>query len=291
MLNWVILGVAIIIFIIMFNKLRTEKKDTSRGPFELSARPEIGTTDVTQTLLSKSNTGTLQAFVYPMQASKTPMTTPCTADGISTPGLPSCSTGRFNVCECDNNDCSRCYHVGYVNVLNISNIVRLELLAAPDASRPNAASTQLVVRTVGMLNNAQKVFEETIPLPNLLMQKWTCVTIGREGRRFDVYYNGKLVTSKRTQYTVDIRTAVGPIFAGDPKLMGKVALAEAYPEKLTASAILEKYKSNSDTTGAPNVMNQLDIFQFIPNCEGGNCNQGPTVRPTSPLQDWQTRYA
>jgi hypothetical protein len=291
MLNWIILGIAIIIFGMMFNKLRTEKKDTSKGPFDLSARPEVGTTDVTQTLLSKSNTGTLQAFVYPMQASKTPMTTPCNADGMNTPGLPDCSTGRFTVCECDANDCSRCYHVGYVNVLNISNIVRLELLAAPDASRPNAASTQLIVRTNGMANNVQKVFEETIPLPNLLMQKWTCVTIGREGRRFDVYYNGKLVASKRTQYTVDTRTAVGPILAGDPKLIGKVALVEAYPEKLAASTILEKYKANSDTTGAPNVMNQLDIFQFIPNCEGGNCNQGPSMRPTSPLQDWQTRYA
>lgn len=291
MLNWVLLGIAIIIFGIMFNRLRTEKKDTSKGPFDLSKRPEVGSTDVTQTLLAKSNTGTFQAFVYPMQASKTPMTTTCNVDGVNTPGLPDCSTGRFNVCECDANDCSRCYHIGYVNVLNISNIVRLELLAAPDASRPNAASTQLVVRTVGASNNTRKVYEETIPLPNLLMQKWTCVTIAREGRRFDVYYDGKLVSSKRTQHTVDIRTAVGPIFAGDPKLIGKVALVESYPEKLSAASILEKYKSNSDTTGAPNVMNQLNIFEYIPNCEGGNCNQGPSMRPTTPLLDWETRYA
>jgi hypothetical protein len=138
---------------------------------------------------------------------------------------------------------------------------------------------------------SQIVFEETIPLPNIPFQKWTFLTIAREGRRFDVYYNGKVVASKRTQNIVDTRAAYGPITAGDPNLIGKIAFVESFPEKLTQSQVEEKYKANSDTTGQPNVTAPMNIFDYLPNCEGGGCITGPQVRPTSPLLDWDTQYA
>jgi hypothetical protein len=258
-----------------------------------------------------------------------------------------------------------------VNVLNISNVIRVELLAAPDAGRPNAASAQLVVRTVGMstpiltgcpipgselpvnpgdeaalgsvrlccntplvngkcpaqeeairarsfdfshfcrtgelipqseddrnakfineyiklcetstMPKVQTVFEETIPLPEIPFQKWTFITIAREGRRFDVYYNGKLVMSKRA--------AFGPITAGDPNLMGKIAFVQTFPQKLSQPEVMEKYKANSDTTGQPTISAPGSIFDYLPNCKDGGCISGPKMRPTSPLLDWQTQYA
>jgi hypothetical protein len=303
---WGILAIVIafLVFWVYFQKLQTDKPSLSQGPFSLASKPQVATSDATKLLLNTSNTGTLSAFVYPLQAQKTGTVTLCNPSGSENPGEPECSTGQYNLCKCIGNDCSRCSHSGYVNVLNVSNVIRIELLASPDAGRPNAASTQLVVRTTGMgrplLANGQTdangtqvqtVFEETIPLPNIPFQKWTFVTLAREGRRFDVYYNGKIVTSKRTQNVPDIRAAFGPITAGDPNLTGKIALVESVGEKLNQSQIEARYKANADTTGEPKVSTPLNIFDYVPNCEGGGCVQGPKMRPTSPLLDWDTQYA
>lgn len=371
------IGIAFVVFWMMFKKLQETKQDVSQGPFSLQTKPQIATSDITKKLLNSTNTGTIQAFVYPLQAQKTGTMTLCNPNGSANPGEPECSTGQYNMCQCVGNDCSKCVHSGYVNVMNISNVIRVELLASPDAGRPNASAAQLVVRTTGMgspvsqgcfpknrelptserdkellkdvrfccdtalvnnecpgANNAnfqekicrtgdltgtegddfsfriadwinslikpcekpdipkvQMVFEETIPLPNIPFQKWTFITIAREGRRFDIYYNGELVTSKRTQNVVDVRAAYGPITAGDPNLMGKIAFVESFGEKLTQSQIMKAYKTNSDTTGQPMISSPLNIFDYMPNCKDGGCITGPTMRPTSPLLDWQTQYA
>lgn len=303
---WGIIAIAIafLVFWTFFKRLRDTKPNQSMGPFNLAKKPQVATSDVTRLLLNSTNTGTIQAFVYPLQAQKTGTMVLCNPSGSANPGEPECSTGQYNLCKCIGNDCSRCAHSGYVNVLNISNVIRVELLASPDAGRPNAASTQLVVRTTGMgvpvlaSGNApadtpqtQIVFEETIPLPEIPFQKWTLLTIAREGRRFDIYYNGKIVASKRTQNVVDVRAAYGPIIAGDPNLIGKLAFVESFPEKLTQMQIEAKYKENADTTGQPRVSAPMNIFDYLPNCEGGGCISGPKMRPGSPLLDWETQYA
>jgi hypothetical protein len=143
--------VAFIVFWMYFKKLQApDTSATSEGPFSLAAKPQVGTPDASKLLLNSTNTGTFQAYVYPLQAQKTGTMTLCNPSGSANPGEPDCATGQYNLCKCVGNDCSKCIHSGYVNVLNISNVIRVELLAAPDASRQNAASVQLVVRTLGM---------------------------------------------------------------------------------------------------------------------------------------------
>ena len=300
----VAIGIAFLVFWTMFQKLQNAKQDTSQGPFSLQSKPQIASSEITKKLLNSTNTGTFQAFVYPLQAQKTGTMVLCNPTGSENPGEPECSTGQYSLCKCVGNDCSKCSHSGYVNVINISNVIRLEMLASPDAGRPQAAGAQLVVRTTGMgtpilaqgqsaenVPRVQIVFEETIPLPNIPFQKWTFVTIAREGRRFDVYYNGKVVMSKRTQNVVDVRAAFGPITAGDPNLIGKIAFVQSFPDKLTQPQIEANYKANSDTTGQPLISSPLNIFDYLPNCKDGGCVTGPTMRPTSPLLDWDTQYA
>lgn len=302
---WGIIAIVIvfIIFWVYFTKLKKSNSDLAQGPFSLQEKPQVANSDTTKQLLSASNTGTLQAFVYPLQAQKTGTVTLCNPSGSSNPGEPDCSTGQYSMCKCIGNDCSRCKHSGYVNVLNISNVIRLELLSAPDASRQKAAGAQLIVRTTGMgtpvlqdasgvvVPETQILFEETIPLPNIPFQRWTFVTIAREGRRFDIYYNGEIVMSKRTQHVVDLRAAFGPVMAGDPNLIGKIAFVESFPQKLSQREIMANYKARSDTTGQPILQAPMNIFDYIPNCEGGGCVSGPKTRPTSPLLDWETQYA
>lgn len=299
----VLLGI-FLIFFYLFLRLRKSSSDNSQKVLSLDTKPEVGTSDMSRALLNNTNAGTIQAFVYPQQPQKTGQLIMCNASGSNNPGEPECSTGQYKVCRCTAGDCSPCKHGGYVNVLNVSNIFRVELLAAPDAARQTAAGAQLVVRTVGLAfpltanrvedttqAKVQSIFEETIPLPNIPFQKWTYLTIAREGRRFDVYYNEKLVVSKRTQYTVDTSIGFGPVVAGDAELVGKITGLETSSEKLNESQIQENYKRKADTTGAPISTNDTNLMDYMPKCEGGSCLSGPEVRPTSPLLDWETPYA
>ncbi len=364
--------IAFTVFYFMFQRLQAPKTDVFEGPYLLKSTPQVADNTKTQQLLNSTNTGTIQAFVYPLQPQKTGTMVVCNPRGGDRTGDPDCATGQFDMCKCEGNDCTRCIHSGYVNILNISNVIRLELLAAPDAGRPNAASVQLVVRTLGMstpgiescpypdtamdmsrwqsgfvgnvkfccdqplqrgqcpdmtpqnmlsklcyvgdlssmapvyqnyykkmqrcptpyLPKVQTTFEETIPLPDIPFQKWTYVSIAREGRRFDVYYNGKIVASKRTQNIVDLRSGFGPITAGSPNLTGKIAFVETSPQKLNQSDVEASFKAKSDTIGQPVISGNLEsIFDYLPNCKDGGCITGPKVRPTSPLLDWDTQYA
>ena len=116
------------------------------------------------------------------------------------------------------------------------------------------------------------------------------VTIAREGRRFDIYYNNSLVFSKRAQFPLDIRSLASPIQVGDAKLQGKVAQVGAFPEKLTAVEVSRHYATYADTNGEP-YLDTSDIPIRMPFCKGGQCLKGPNVRPASPLLDWDTEYA
>lgn len=292
--------IAVVIFWIYFKKLQNTSTGSQQQEYSLASKPQVAAADTTKLLLNTTNTGTIQAFVYPFQAQKSGTVALCNPSGSENPGEPECSTGQYNLCKCVGNDCSKCTHSGYLNVLNISNVIRIELLASPDASRQKAAGAQLVVRTTGMgtpvggdpsAAKVQLVYEETIPLPTIPFQKWTFIALAREGRRFDVYYNGSLVTSKRTQNVIDTKAAFSAITAGDPNLIGKIAFVESFPQKLSQPEIMANYKAKSDTTGQPILSAPINIFDYMPNCKDGGCISGPKMRPTSPLLDWDTQYA
>jgi hypothetical protein len=266
------------------------------GPLELNKKPEVGKPLDSQKILQSTNTGSFQAFIYPLALQRTGQVALCSDVSNPQKGEPECSTGRYSICACNGGDCSPCAHTGYVNLINISNVVRVELLAQPDASRQNSASVQLIVRTIRKKDSSPdtETVEETLVLPNLELQKWTMLTVAREGRRFDVYYNTSLVLSKRTQYMPDVKASVSPIIAGDPLLNGKIAYVNVYPSRLTASEVTKNYRTYADTNGKPILTADMDLLGSLPICKSGKCLQdlqGPVVRPASPLLDWETDYA
>lgn len=286
--------VLIVLYIVFFTPWAKAADKSVKGPFNLQDGKQIADTKASQSMLANGNTGTFSAFVYPIFFQRTGQLSLCSDGSTPQPGEPDCNSGRFGICACVGTDCSPCKHVGYVNLLNISNVLRLELLNAPDASRRNAALVQLVVRTLRnkASSNDTEVVEETIALPSLPIQKWTLITIVREGRRYDVYYNSALVSSKRSEHVLDINSAIGPVIAGDPKLQGSIVDITVIPEKMSASDVAYTYARLADTNGQP-YMNKKDVnvLDFVPKCEGGACLKGPTVRPSNPLMDWNTMYA
>lgn len=288
---YLILGLILVLLSLYYTGVFTKKASTdlSAGPFGLSKVSQLASTDEAQKFMS-GNTGSFQAFFHLLPLQRTGETTVC---NNKPGGDPNCTTDRYDICKCEGTNCSPCIHKAYFNLLNIGNVLRLEVLAAPDAGRQNQAQTQLVVRTVKMTTgkSTPEVNEETFTLPAVPFQKWVGITIAREGRRFDVYFNDTLVVSKRTQYSLDTSATASPIMSGDTRLFGQVSLPQRMNERLSASDVARLYNSKVDTNGVPRLpMIGEDILKKLNPCPDGKCLQAITVRPANPLYSWDTQY-
>jgi len=295
------------------------------GPFELdkSGNNQIVEEQVANTFYSDTD-GTFSAFVYLNPLNRTGAYAPCGTNANQS----SCEDGSFAPCTCDAGDCSVCDHLGYKSVFNISGIVGLEVLVAPDASRQGKAMAQLIIKTEGLgltsssngsgksTSTSQK-YIETLTLPPIPVQKWTYVTVAREGRRFDVYFNDTIVLSQKTMYmpiSNVSNSSLGGITSGSEGLSGQLAIANLYNHRLTSKDVSAYYSQYADTRGRPyvniagNPLTLSDvggllpsyastmstgIFGYLPSfslCPSGGCFNPPTIRPATPLYDWSTPY-
>jgi hypothetical protein len=328
---WSILLVAVLlgsILVFYFSPSYTQKiLVAAPGPFDLSKQETIVQEQESQSFYSASN-GSFSAFVYLNPMNRTGAYSPCGTN----PNQASCSDGTFGPCTCDSDtgDCTVCAHTGYKSVFNISGIVGLEVLIAPDASRQGKAMAQLIVKTEGPPLNSgsspgdskpmgatSQKYIETLSLPPIPLQKWTYVTVAREGRRFDVYFNNTIVLSQKTMnmpISNVSNSSMGGITSGSTGLLGQLAVADLYNYRLTTKDVSAKYSQYADTRGRPylnTVTNPMtlnhiggiipsyaatfstSIFGYIPSfslCPPGGCFNAPTIQPASPLYDWSTQY-
>ena len=283
-----------------------------------------------------NSSATFQGLFYLENLQKTSVLTPCST---TDPSLPNCDTGRYSLCSCAGSDCSRCRHVGYSPIININGVGVLEILNAPDASRQGKAQVQFTIRTqsAGQLvdnsNNlinpdtnaidvsgttvdvnrsgstidvSGKQFQyiETFVLPTILYQKWTMITISREGRRFDFYYNDRLVLSKYASTNIYNLTANEDITIGNTNINGSSGYFTIYPTIQSAIDIAKQYSSFVNTRGSPlfdkdtptiaNSVFSLDRLSQIgvPSlCPSGDCITTPTNPPSKPFYEWSSSYA
>jgi hypothetical protein len=326
--SWIVLGVVLIfVVVIIFYYSPTfipKVLVTAAGPFSLASSTTVVSQQET-TPYYMGSAGSFSAFVYLSPMNRTGSYAAC-----GTPNQASCTDGTFAPCPCDaaTGNCASCVHIGYNSVFNISGIVGLEVLNAPDASRQGKAMSQLILKTEGPPlsggSNSQK-YIETLTLPPIPLQKWTMVTVARDGRRFDVYYNDVMVISHKTMYmpiSNSSNTNVGGITSGSSGLVGQLALANVYNYRLASQDVAAKYTEFADTRGRPFIsarssasannntvpiidltglnpvtIPSLTLSSFIPSlnslnlCPPGGCLTPPTVRPASPLYDWTTSYA
>jgi len=273
-----------------------------------------------------------QGFFYLESLQKTGTTTPCTTSA-SDPTLPNCNTGRYSLCSCIGANCSSCVHQGYIPIVDINNVIVLEGLGAPDASRQGKASVQLTIKTQssGDINDnsgnalnpvkyakdsagnssddtKSEIYIETFVLPPLPFQKWTMITISREGRRFDIYYNNSLVLSKHTTANIFHVSANKDIKVGNSRLNGSSGFFNIYNTIQSAKSIEEQYNSLTTTKGSPLFENNPPDIAFtklsldrlssgpgLPNipslCSSGDCISSPHIAPAKPYYNWNTNYA
>ena len=168
--------------------------------------------------------------------------------GSSGSNVPSQDSGLYQQCRCTSkDDCRNCLpHIGYQTIMNIQDTFVLEILNSPDASRPNAVATQIYVKT----QVSDNFNIETFPLPPLPEQKWTMVTISKQGRQINVYYNSTLVLAKKAQNNFSTRTPTcSPVSVGSNSLSGKVATVTYFSSHQTINDVAARYQALTDTRG------------------------------------------
>lgn len=270
---------------------------TAIGPFSLDQKNTI-VTDKDSRSFYMDSYGSFSAFLNLESLNRTGSYSGCGTGA----NQASCDDGKFAPCACVNADCSVCDHAGYMSLLSIGGIVELEVLSAPDASRQGKAMAQLIIKTQGAAvtnstttprTNTPQQYMETLVLPPIYLQKWIMVTIAREGRRFDVYYNDKIVLSQKTMYmpvSNSSNTNMQGITSGSDAILGKLAIANMYNYRVSTLDVSAKYSEYADTRGAPRIPTDLLSSLSVNMCPQGGCFEGPVIKPASPLYDWSTSY-
>jgi hypothetical protein len=303
----------VIITIVVFTFLpRTAPLTSSQDitPYLLSSSPGVlGKNDVNSFLEDSSSA--FQAFFYILPLQRTSTAAPCgTGDGLA-----SCEDGRYDTCVCNDFNCANCAHAGYLPLFTINGACTVEVLPSPDASRQGKAMAQLVLKTEApkdkdgksltdasgnSLDDTKGYYVETVALPQIPIQQWVMVTVSRTGRRFDVYYNNKLVSSTTALYTIAKRgNRESKIKLGNPGLSGYITYIAKYPSALTLFDVHSQYKLRVDTKGAPLLSQDLPQIEGNPSQSSSytSLSSLPTnivqSSPPSagPLFEWETSYA
>jgi len=166
-------------------------------------------------------------------------------------------------------------------LLGIQNGIELQL--AP-ASANQTSTARLLIATVNG--------PEAINLPPFPLQKWTFVTILREGRRFDVMYDTQIVASHRLEaYPTP---TVTPISIGSSNLIGQAKHVIVASNRLSPQDVANLRAQYSDTTGAPPPPSPFPFSFGLPNfmsfCIPGLPCDSITTPPANSMKSWSSLY-
>ncbi len=165
------------------------------------------------------------------------------------------------------------------------------LLEIPGVMKFNfsGSSSELEVSTFNTFTRATD--QERINVPKIPMQKWIMLTILRDGRRFDIMYNDKMVASQRLAHMPVYMTA--PVKLGGPQIRGTFRQGYAFNYRLSLEEVSKELTATSDTRHKPPTSVELTIgnpFSLF-SCPGGFFCGADSRKPKSALQEWQTPYA
>lgn len=166
------------------------------------------------------------------------------------------------------------------SIFELTECFSLQLLPAGANGK---TGTQLQVKTID-----QSV--ETIQLAAIPFQKWTYVGITIEGRRVDVSYNGRIVSStvlgKMPQTNMN-----GRLQSGNKRIMGTLAFVAFAPYRMPIDQIMIDYVSTSNTRGEPSIGAQLPTIGNLFTCPAGIFCFKPNKPPNVAGAAWYTPYA
>ena len=134
----------------------------------------------------------------------------------------------------------------YTPLLQIENNWALEVTPSP--KEKEGVSARLRVQT----QHGGTFKEEIIDLPSFPKQRWTHLAILREGRRFDVLYDSRIVASQRLEhYPVVIAS---PLSVGGKGLDGTAIHLTVNSRRLSPEEVERERKTHVDTNGMVTTM-------------------------------------
>lgn len=177
----------------------------------------------------------------------------------------------------------------YVSLMEIPENWYLEISPSPSENKPTSA--RLRVRVKG--NDA--IQTEIIDLPSIPRQKWLMIAVLRDGRRFDVMYDNKVVMSHRLKnYPVIIS---GPLNVGAPSLDGSVIHVILNDRRMTPTEVERERTAHVDTNNVIFEDNQIYVSFPMPTIKlFGQCPSGfpcdpVTKPPKNNLLAWDSPYS
>ena len=172
----------------------------------------------------------------------------------------------------------------YTSLLFVDNNWWLEI-----AHTPSTTSARLRIQT----NDAGQIKQEILELPSIPKQKWIFIAILREGRRFDVIYDNRIVASKLLDnYPVIISS---PLSIGNSKLLGKTNHIIINPTRLTPNEVERQravyVNTNNQVLEDNPIIDALPTIKLVAECPSGLPCNNITSPPKNKMFEWSTPYA
>ena len=197
---------------------------------------------------------------------------------------PSCADYTFKTCKCNGASCAGCGVTSpYLSrVLHIGDA--LELWASGYTSTNDKPLVPALLKIKTATDSSQH-FVESLSLPAIPLQRWTVVTIVKEGRRIDVYYGQKAVASKLCDNLPLSPSGSDWMACGMNGWKGKIGLFTGAIKAKTQDDVNADVEALVNTRGIPFYLEQIN-FSFdlsMPECMFGGCNNLPAVKPLNPF--------
>jgi len=197
---------------------------------------------------------------------------------------PSCADYTFKTCSCVGSSCTGCTVTSpYLSkVLYIGDVLELWASGYTSANDKPLVPALLKIKTA---QDTSKYFVESLSLPAIPLQRWTVVTIVKEGRRIDVYYGQKAVASKLCDNLPLSPSGSDWRACGMKGWNGQIGLFTGSTKAKTQDDVNEDVKGLVNTRGIPFYLDQIKLsFDLtMPECMFGGCNSLPAVKPLNPF--------
>lgn len=228
---------------------------------------------------------TLRFAIYIQTAPKTVAKVDCLATATPlTQFGPSCSDYTFKTCKCNGASCTGCVvNSPYLSKVMYSGDV-FELWASGYTSSNDKPLVPALLK-IKTAQDSNNFFVESLSLPAIPLQRWTVVTIVKEGRRIDVYYGQKVVASKLCDNLPLSSSSDGWRAGGMNGWKGQIGLFTGSMKAKTQDEVNSDIEALINTRGIPFYLDQIN-FSFdlsMPECMFGNCNKLPAVKPLNPF--------
>lgn len=175
----------------------------------------------------------------------------------------------------------------FTPLLQVANNWYVEISPAPMGKEHVSARLRITTNHTGTLD------DEIVELPPIPKQKWMFIALLREGRRFDVIYQNRIVASHRLEhYPVVISS---PLSVGNKGLAGSVVHVLMNGKRLSPNEVERQRIAYVDTNGMVvedhSINMSLPAIRLFGECPSGFPCDPVTKPPKNNTVEWISPYA